>query len=109
MANKFKKNDKVKVICGKDKGKIAEIISYFPKDNKVILGGVNLVKRHTKPNKLNPEGGIIQKEMPIHISNIMHIDPKTNSVTKIGFKKTKNGNNARYYKKSGELIDNKKV
>ena len=109
MANKFKKNDKVKVISGKDKGKISEIVSYFPKDNKVILNGVNLVKKHTKPNKINPEGGIIQKEMPIHVSNIMHVDPKTNSVAKIGFKKTEKGNNVRYYKKSGELIDNKKV
>ena len=109
MANKFKKNDKVKVITGKDKGKISEIINFITKSNKVILNGVNLVKRHTKPSKLNPEGGIVQKEMPIHISNIMHIDPKTNSVVKIGFKFLEDGKKVRYLKKTGELIENKKV
>lgn len=109
MANKFKKNDKVKVITGKDKGKVSEIINFIPKSNKVILNGVNLVKRHTKPNKLNPEGGIVQKEMPIHISNIMHIDPKTNSAVKIGFKFLEDGKKVRYLKKTGQLIDNKKV
>ena len=109
MANKFKKNDKVKVITGKDKGKISEIINFITKSNKVILNGVNLVKRHTKPSKLNPEGGIVQKEMPIHISNIMHIDPKTNSAVKIGFKFLENGKKVRYLKKTGELIENKKV
>ena len=109
MANKFKKNDKVKVIAGKDKGKVSEIINFIPKSNKVILNGINLVKRHTKPNKLNPEGGIVQKEMPIHISNIMHIDPKTNSAVKIGFKFLEDGKKVRYLKKTGELIDNKKV
>jgi large subunit ribosomal protein L24 len=109
MANKFKKNDKVKVITGKDKGKISEIISFTPKNDKVILNGVNLVKRHTKPNKLNPEGGIVQKEMPIHVSNIMHIDPKTNSAVRIGFKFLKDGRKVRYLKKTGELIDNKKA
>ncbi len=109
MANKFKKSDKVKVITGKDKGKVSEIVSFIPKSNKVILNGVNLVKRHTKPNKLNPEGGIVQKEMPIHISNIMHIDPKTNSAAKVGFKFLEDGKKVRYLKKTGELIDNKKV
>ncbi len=109
MANKFKKNDKVKVITGKDKGKISEIINFITKSNKVILNGVNLVKRHTKPSKLNPEGGIVQKEMPIHISNIMHIDPKTNSAVKIGFKFLEDGKKVRFLKKTGELIENKKV
>ena len=109
MANKFKKNDKVKVITGKDKGKISEIINFITKSNRVVLNGVNLVKRHTKPSKLNPEGGIVQKEMPIHISNIMHIDPKTNSAVKIGFKFLEDGKKVRYLKKTGELIENKKV
>ena len=103
MVNKFKKRDKVKVICGKDKGKVAELIRCFPKHDKVVLDGVNLVKRHTKPTKANPEGGILKKEMPIHISNIMHIDPKTNIVTRVGSKKVK-GNNVRYYKKSGKIV-----
>lgn len=109
MANKFKKSDKVKVIAGKDKGKISEIIDLIPKVNKAVLSGVNLVKKHTKPNKSNPEGGIVQKEMPIHISNIMHIDPETNSSAKIGFKFLEDGKKVRYLKKTGKLIDNKKV
>jgi large subunit ribosomal protein L24 len=109
MANKFKKSDKVKVITGKDKGKISEIIGFIPKSNKVVISGVNVVKRHTKPNKFNPEGGIVQKEMPIHVSNIMHVDLKTNSVSKIGFKFLEDGKKVRYLKKTGELIDNKKV
>jgi large subunit ribosomal protein L24 len=109
MANKFKKSDKVKVITGKDKGKISEIISFIPKTNKVIVGGVNVVKKHTKPNKFNPEGGIVQKEMPIHVSNVMHVDLKTNSASKIGFKFLEDGKKVRYLKKTGELIDNKKV
>ena len=109
MANKFKKSDKVKVITGKDKVKISEIISFIPKSNKVVIGGVNIVKRHTKPNKFNPEGGIVQKEMPIHVSNIMHVDLKTNSASKIGFKFLEDGKKVRYLKKTGELIDNKKV
>ena len=109
MANKFKKSDKVKVITGKDKGKISEIISFIQIFNKVVIGGVNIVKRHTKPNKFNPEGGIVQKEMPIHVSNIMHVDLKTNSASKIGFKFLEDGKKVRYLKKTGELIDNKKV
>ena len=79
MASKFKKNDKIKVISGKDKGKVSKILKVMPKINKVLIEGVGIVKRHTKPNKLNPEGGVIQKEMPINVSNIMHLDPKTNA------------------------------
>ena len=109
MASKFKKDDKVQVICGKDKGKVSKILKIIPKANKVLMEGVGIVKRHTKPNKLNPEGGIISKEMPIDMSNIMHVDPKTNTVTRIGFKLTDEGKRVRYSKKSGELIDNKKA
>jgi large subunit ribosomal protein L24 len=105
MANRFKKNDKVKIITGKDKGKVSEIVNFIPKSNKVVLNGLNLVKRHTKPNKLNPEGGIVQKEMPIHISNIMHIDPKTNSAAKIGFKFLDKGKKVRSSKRSGIVFD----
>ena len=109
MASKFKKNDKIKVISGKDKGKVSKILKVMPKINKVLIEGVGIVKRHTKPNKLNPEGGVIQKEMPINVSNIMHLDPKTNATTRIGFKFTDDGKKVRYSKKSGELIDNKKA
>jgi len=106
MANKFKKNDKVKVICGKDKGKISTILLSIPRNNKVLLSEVNVVKRHMKPSKNNPEGGIVLKEMPIHVSNITHIDPSTNLASKIGFKIDGSGKKVRFYKKSGALIDN---
>ena len=109
MASRFKKNDNVKVISGKDKGKVATILKVMPKENKVLVEGVGIVKKHTKPNKLNPEGGIIEKEMPIDMSNIMHVDPKTSAATRIGFKLTDDGKKVRYSKKSGELIDNIKV
>ena len=109
MASKFKKDDRVQVIYGKNKGKVSKILKVIPKTNKALIEGVGIVKRHTKPNKLNPEGGIISKEMPIDMSNIMHVDPKTNAVTRIGFKLTDQGQKVRYSKKSGELIDNKKA
>lgn len=104
MASKFKTNDTVKVISGSEKGKVSQIIKIYPKSLKVLLNGVNLVKKHTKPNKANPEGGILKKEMPIHISNISHIDLKSKTVTKIGFKLLENKRKIRFYKKSGELF-----
>jgi len=101
--NKFKKGDKVKVITGKDRGKISQITKLFPKLDKILLHGVNVVKKHMKPNKSNPEGGIIRKELPIHFSNVMHIDPATNVVSKIGFRFLPNGRKTRYFKKSNNL------
>lgn len=108
MANKFKKSDRVKVITGKDKGKISEIVSFIPRLNKAILTGVNIVKKHTKPSKSNPEGGIIKKEMPIHVSNLMHVGLTLDAVSKVGFKFLEDGKKVRYLKKTGELLDNKK-
>lgn len=100
---KVKKGDKVKVTTGSSKGKIGDVVKVFPKENKVIVSGVNVVKKHTKPSKFS-EGGIIQKELPIHVSNISHIDPKTNEVTKIGYKMLESGKKVRFAKKSGEII-----
>jgi len=108
MANKFRKNDKVKVIVGKDKGKIAEIINFVSKSNRVLLSGINLVKKSTKPSKLDPDGGIVQREASIHISNISHIDSKTGLRSKVGFKFLQSGQKVRYLKKTGQLIDNEK-
>jgi large subunit ribosomal protein L24 len=108
MANKFKKHDQIKVISGKYKGRTGKILKVMLGENKVLVEGVQVVKRHTKPNKLNPEGGIVQKEMLIDASKVMHLDPKTNTVTRIGFKFV-NDKKVRYSKKSGELIDNKEV
>ena len=100
---KIKKGDKGKVITGKNKGKTGDVIKVFPASNKLIVSGVNLVKKHTKPSQMS-EGGIIQKELPIHVSNVSHIDPKTNEVTKVGYKILEDGKKIRFAKKSGEII-----
>ncbi|NRB10481.1 MAG: 50S ribosomal protein L24 [Rickettsiaceae bacterium] len=100
---KIRKGDKVQVIAGKNKGKVGDVVKVLPKDNKVIVSGVNVVKKHTKPTKTS-DGGIIQKELPIHVSNVSHIDPKTNAVTKVGYKYLEDGKKVRFAKKSGELI-----
>lgn len=99
----FKKGDKVNVIAGKDKGKNGKIL-YVSKD-KVVVEGVNIVKRHQKPTAQNQTGGIVEREHPIHISNIMMADPKTGKSTRIGHEIDKNGKKVRISKKSNEKID----
>lgn len=99
-----KKGDKVKVIAGKDKGKEGVILRVFPKENRVIVEGVNLVKKHTRPSQDNPQGGIITQEAPIHASNVMPIDPKTGEPTRVGYKFV-DGKKVRYAKKSGAILD----
>lgn len=100
---KIKKGDKVKVITGKSRGKVGDVLKVFPTENKLIVSGVNLAKKHTKPTQTS-EGGIIQKELPIHVSNVSHIDPKTSQITKIGYKFQDDGKKVRFAKKSGEII-----
>ncbi|AKU26863.1 50S ribosomal protein L24 [Geobacillus sp. DSP4a] len=99
-----KKGDKVQVISGKDKGKQGVILAAFPKKNRVIVEGVNIVKKHSKPSQANPQGGIIEKEAPIHVSKVMPLDPKTGEPTRIGYKIV-DGKKVRYAKKSGEILD----
>lgn len=99
-----KKGDKVKVISGKDKGKEGVILRVFPKENRVIVEGVNLVKKHARPSQDNPQGGIITQEAPIHASNVMPIDPKTGEPTRVGYKFV-DGKKVRYAKKSGAVLD----
>ena len=101
----IKKGDKVVVIAGKDKGKKGEVIQVLPSDSKVRVAGINMAKRHTKPSYAGA-GGIIEKEMPIHVSNVSHVDPKTSKPTKVGIKVLKDGKKVRFAKKSGEVIDN---
>ena len=106
MAAKIKKGDKVFIVSGKDKGKegeVTKIIKTITKQDKALVQGINLVKRHRKPSQDNP-GGIISEERPIQISNLMIVDPKTKKPTRVGFKFDKKGNKVRFSKKSGEVI-----
>lgn len=109
MRLKIKKNDNVIVIAGNEKGKTGKVLKVFPKKQRVIVEGVNIVKRHTRPSQKNPQGGILKKEAPIHISNVMIIDPKMNKRTRVGYKiiydeTTKKKKIVRVSKKSGEMI-----
>ena len=101
---KIKTKDQVVVIAGRDKGSRGEVIGVFPKEDRVLVRGVNIVKKHEKQSAKS-EGGIIEKEAPIHISNLAHIDPKTNEPTRIGYKTLDDGRKIRVAKKSGEPID----
>lgn len=99
-----KKDDTVIVITGKDKGKKGRVIAAYPRENRVLVEGVNMVKKHQKPNAMNPQGGILEQEAPIHASNVMHVDPKSGKVTRIGYKVV-NDKKVRVAKRSGEIID----
>ena len=99
-----KKGDKVMVISGKEKGKTGTIIAAFPKKDRVLVEGVELVKKHMKPNQANPQGGIVSQEASIHVSNVMLIDPKSGEPTRVSYK-VEDGKKVRVAKKSGETID----
>ena len=88
----------------KGKRKTGKVLEVSPKENKVIVEGINMISKHTKPNAKYPQGGIIKQEAPIHISNLNVIDPSTNKPTRIGRKKDEKGNLVRYAKKSGEIL-----
>ena len=98
------KNDTVKILSGKYKDKIGKVLKVFPKENRVIVEGVNIIKRHTKPSQKNQQGGIIEKEASIHVSNVMVICPKTNEPGRVGFKFLEDGAKVRVSKKSGEIL-----
>lgn len=98
-----KKGDKVMVISGKDKGKTGVVLTAFPKKDRVLVEGVNIIKKHMKPNQANPQGGIESREAAIHVSNVMLIDPKTGEPTRVGYK-VEDGKKVRVAKKSGEII-----
>ncbi|MFZ5424696.1 MAG: 50S ribosomal protein L24 [Patescibacteria group bacterium] len=105
MSLKIKKNDKVKVIAGKDKGTVGVVQRIYSSKGKIVVEGVNIVKRHVKPGVVSKEGGIISIEKPIDMSNVMVIDPKTDEPTRVGFKVI-DGKKYRISKKSGEVLDN---
>ncbi len=100
----IRKNDMVQVMTGNDKGKKGKVISVDRKKGKVVVEGVNRVQRHLKPSRQNPQGGRLSKEMPIDISNVMLIDPQTNSPTRIGVRYLDDGTKERYAKKSGASL-----
>ena len=104
MASKFKKGDRVVVLTGRSRGRTGEVLKMIPKENRAIVQGVNVVKRHTRPTQTQP-GGIIEKEAPIHVSNLAHIDPKTSEPTRVGFRFLEDGRKVRFAKRSGEVID----
>jgi large subunit ribosomal protein L24 len=104
MAAKIKKGDKVVVTTGRDKGKTGEVLQVMPKEERALVRGVNLVKRHQRQTA-SQEGGIISKEAPIHLSNLAYADPKDGKPTRVGFKIMDDGRKVRIAKRSGELID----
>ena len=104
MAAKIKKGDKVVVISGRDKGRSGEVVRVMPREDRALVRGVNMVKRHQKQT-MKEEGGIVRKELPIHISNIAVADPKDGKPTRVGFKILDDGRKVRFAKRSGDLID----
>jgi len=103
MAAKIKKGDKVIVLTGRDKGKTGEVTQVLPKEDRVVVSGVNVVKRHQRATQTAP-GGIVEKNASIHVSNVALADPKSGEATRVGFK-VEDGKKVRVAKKSGEVID----
>ncbi len=102
---KIKKGDQVIVTTGKDRDKKGQVLAVFPKKNRVLIEGVNMIKRHTKPSMAMPDGGIVEREALIHVSNVAIVDPKTGTPTRVGYKFLEDGTKVRYAKKSGEVLD----
>jgi len=101
---KIKKNDTVVVLSGNYKGKRGRVLSIIKEKNKAIVDGINIITKHSKPTKNNPDGGIIKEAAPINISKLMLIDPKTSEPTRVGRKRNEKGKLVRYSKKTGEVI-----
>jgi len=104
MAAKIRKGDRVVVTTGRDKGKKGEVLRVMPEDGRVLVSGINMIKRHTKQSA-REQGGIVSKEAPVHLSNVAHVDPKSGEATRVGFKFLSDGRKVRFAKKSGEVID----
>jgi large subunit ribosomal protein L24 len=104
MPAKIKKGDRVIIRTGRDKGKKGEVMKIMAEENRALVSGVNMVKRHQKQTQ-KLQGGIVSKESPVHLSNLAHVDPKDGSATRIGWKVLNDGRKVRFAKKSGEVID----
>jgi large subunit ribosomal protein L24 len=105
MAAKIKKGDRVQVLTGRDKGKRGEVIAVMPTESRALVQGVHMVKRHQKPQGMSQPGGILEKEAPIHLSNLALIDPKSDKPTRVGFKLLGDGKKVRVARPSGEVLD----
>jgi large subunit ribosomal protein L24 len=103
MSN-IRKGDNVVVVTGSDKGKKGSVLKVFPKENRALVQGVNMVKRHQRQTQTQ-QAGIVSKEAPVHLSNIAHVDPKSGKATRVGLKTLGDGRRVRFAKKSGEVID----
>lgn len=106
MSKKFKikKGDQVIVTTGRDKGKKGEVLRVLRDEDRVVVQGVNVVKKHQRPTQISP-GGIVEQEAPVHISNVAHVDPKSGEATRVGFRTEEGGRKVRFAKKSGEAVD----
>ena len=100
-----KKNDMVKIIAGKEQGKSGKVLRVFPEKGRAIVESLNVIKRHTRPNQLNPEGGIVEKEAPLSISNVMLVCGSCNQATRTGIRLREDGSKTRYCKKCNESVD----
>jgi len=101
---KVKKGDRVVVLTGRDKGKTGEILKMLPDESRCVVQGVNIVKRHQRPSPMSP-GGIDEREAPIHVSNVAHVDPSDSKPTRVGYKLVEGDRKVRFAKRSGEVID----
>ena len=101
---KIKKGDNVVVISGRDKGKRGEVLRVFPTENRLIVQGIHIARRHTK-QRLGEPGGIVDKELTIHASNVAHIDPRSSQPTRVGYRILDDGRKVRVARRSGEVID----
>lgn len=104
MPAKIKKGDRVVVTSGRDKGKSGQVLRVYPSEDRVLISGVNMVRRHQRQTQ-RQQGGIVSKEAPVHLSKVAHADPKGGEPTRIGFKRLEDGRLVRFAKKSGEVID----
>jgi large subunit ribosomal protein L24 len=105
MAAKIRKGDKVQVMVGRDKGKRGEVLRVIPTENRAVVQGVAIAKRHQKPRGMGQPGGIIEKEAAVNLSNLMLVDPKSDKPTRVGFKVLEDGRKVRVARVSGEVID----
>ena len=102
---KIKKGDEVVILTGKDKGSKGEVLKVMPEERRVVVQGVNVVKKHRKPTQLNPQGGIENIEKSVHVSNVALVDPKEGKATRVGYKVLKDGKKVRVAKRSGETVE----